>query len=330
MTKMNSVKKFPVSIVVPTRNAGTTIIHTLKSLVRQTYPIKEILVVDNASIDNTLMMLQEYRKKTRIPVFLVKNATNKGVGHSYNLGVKKAKSKYVVFIHSDSSLPSATELTKLMEPFYNDTSVIATYSKILMPEKNWARYNFWMRCLFARVVGKESPGLNGKFDCVEKKTFLDIGGFDTYHFAGDKGIGGEDADLHERLKRVGNVVLSGGKVVHLHYLGSSYALSNYVINRKLLARSYGRYLRLHGIQTVQGATLLVKPFLAVLPFIPGFFIQGLLILFVYSLFNSQKMYVTASSWKDKKIGLLPLIDIFLVYYEIFWMAESFLKADIKR
>jgi glycosyltransferase involved in cell wall biosynthesis len=330
MKSLHSKKTIQISVIVPTRNAGTTILHTLKSLAMQSQPIKEIVVVDNASTDNTIEILQRYGKKIKIPIIIITNATNKGVGHSYNIGVKKAKSEFVVFIHSDSSLPTATQLTKLIDPFHHDSAVIATYSSILMPEKNWIQYSFWMRCLFARAVGKESPGLNGKFDCIKKHAFIQIGGFDTHHFAGDKGIGGEDADLHERLRKMGRVVQSEAKVVHLHYLGANYSLTAYIQNRKLLARSYGRYLRVHGLTSALGLALLVKPLLAFIPLIPGFLIPGFLILLTYSLCNSYKIYTHKSSWVDMRIFLLPFVDVFLIYYESFWMAESFVRADIKK
>ena len=317
------------------RNSSTTILHTLKSISDQRFPIKEIIVVDNVSSDNSIEIVEEYKKNSRISINIIKRKENKGVGASYNLGVRDATSSYVIFMHSDSSLPTRSEIRKLTEPLRKDLRVVASYPKVILPEKVWDSYNFWQKCLFARSVGKESPGMNGKFDCVRRSMFLKVGGFDETKFSGQYGFGGEDADLYLKLEKEGGIALSEAKVIHLHYLGSNYKLSNWIKNRKLLARTYGRLIRFQGmslpiathgmgLSLPLGAIIfMAKPFLAVLPLIPRLHILGIILLVLYTLMNSKKMYSTVSTLKNPRIFLLPFIDVFLVYYETFWMFEAF-------
>lgn len=328
-------KTFPVSVVIPMRNSATTVFETLRSVVKQKYSIAEIIVIDNASKDNSRELVSGFAKKTKIPIILIKRKKNKGVGASYNLGAKRAKAAHVVFIHSDSSLPTVDELTKLTEPMRQNLAAIATYSTIIMPESIWNTYNFWQKCLFARSVGRESPGFNGKFDCVRKDIFLKVGGFNDKNFGEDIGIGGEDADLYLSLETKGKIVLGKAKVIHLHFMGHNYALSNWIRNRKLLARSYGRLLRLRGGRLplatsgkglsvpLGGLVFIIKPTLAIIPFIPHLHLLGIALLLLYSVFYSKKMYTTVSILSNPRIFLLPFIDIFLVYYETFWMLEAF-------
>jgi len=339
--KLNKNTLISVTVVVPMRNSETTILHALESIIKQDFPVKEIIVIDNVSSDNSVKLVLQSAKRSKIPIRIIKQKENKGVGASYNLGVRNATSAYVIFMSSDSSLPSSHELKKLMKPFRKDSGAVASYPKVILPENIWNIYSFWQKCLFARSVGKEQPGFNGKFDCVKKEMFLRVGGSNTITFGGDVSIGGEDADLYLRLENQGKIVLSEAKVVHLHYLGSNYSVSDWVKNRKLLARTYGRLIRFHGRSLpfkAHGKGLfiplgilifMIKPTLAVLPFIPNLHLFGVVLLIVYVFVNSRKMYTTLFTLMNPRIIFLPFIDIFLVYFETFWMIQAFLFVKRK-
>ena len=71
---MKSVK---VSILIPTYNSEKYIEETIESALVQTYKNFEIIIVDNASNDNTFKIMQEYAKKhDNIKIF--KNEENIG------------------------------------------------------------------------------------------------------------------------------------------------------------------------------------------------------------------------------------------------------------
>ena len=55
-----------------------------------------------------------------------------------------------------------------------------------------------------------------------------MGGFNEISFGGDVSVGGEDADLYLRLENKGKLILSKAKVIHLHYLGNNYSLSDWI------------------------------------------------------------------------------------------------------
>lgn len=326
----------PVSVIIPMKNSATTVIKTLESIVKQTYPVKEIFVIDNVSKDNSCDLVKVFKKRAKVPVTLIERKINKGVGASYNLGVSKASSKLVVFIHSDSTLSTKMEMEKLVEPLLKNPDIVATFPTIILPGYIWKTYNFWEKCLFARVVEKDDPGFSGKFDCVRKDVFIKVGGFNDDIYGEDIGIGGEDADLYLKLAKKGTVFLSKARVIHLHYLGKNYNLSDWIKNRKLLSRTYGRLL-LHEAKNLPFSThgytvkfrlgsliFLVKPALAIAPFLPSMQLLGGALLLLYAFMNSKTMYTTISTLSNPRIVLLPFIDIFLVYYETFWMFEAFL------
>lgn len=331
---------FPVSIVMSMKDSATTVLLTLESIVKQKYPVGEIIILDNKSSDNSVEIVLNFSRKCSIPIHIIRRRENKGLSANYNFGARKATSSHIIFIHSDSPLPSPYEIDRLTGPFRKDPKVVASYPKVILPQEVWKTYNFWQKCLFSRAVGKKSPGFNGKFDCIEKKVFLETGGFDEVNFAG-KGVGGEDANLYLELKKRGKIVLSKAKVVHLHYLGSNYSISDWARNRKLLARTYGRLIRFQGKSLplkTHGRGLLIplgtlnfmiKPTLAVLPFIPNLHLFGIALLVIYAFVNSKKMYTTLSTLTNPRIIFLPFIDIFFVYFETFWMIQAFLVVKRK-
>lgn len=335
------IRRPSVSVIVPMRNSATTLLTTLKSIAKQNYPVKEVIIVDNVSTDNSIQIAEEYKKSSKLPILILKNKVNNGVGASYNRGVKKASSEFVIFMHSDSSLPTNSEIQKAVSPLIDSSDIVGVYPTVINPEKVWETYNFWQKCLFARAVGKPSPGFNGKFDCIRREAFLKVGGFDEITFGRDVNIGGEDADLYLRLETQGRMVLGKATVIHLHYLGPGYKISNWLQNRKLLARTYGRLIRFQGkslplrthgkgLQIPLGMLVFaIKPILCILPFIPYVQFVGIPMLFAYLFFNSRKMYTTFSTLRDPHILALPFIELFLLYYEVFWMIESLLFVKKK-
>ena len=316
----------PVTVIIPMRDSETTIIQAIESIMNQKYPIKELIIIDNVSKDSSVELVDNFKKKEkRINITLLKHKVNKGVGGSYNEGVRMIKTDYVVFMHSDSILPSKNELKKLMEPIAKDPNVIASASIMLHPREIWEKYNFWQKCLFARTVGIKTSGLNGKFDCYKRDVFLSIGGYDVIHYGHHIGIGSEDADLHIRLQDIGNIVLSKAKVIHLHNLGKDYSFWALMANRKFMGRSYGKLLRLQGrrLGFKSLAIFGIKPILTLISFIPMFFPLSLSVLILYAIISMNIMYRTKETLNNPKIILLPIITIFFLYYEVFWMTEAF-------
>ncbi|MER2064530.1 MAG: glycosyltransferase family A protein, partial [Alkalibacterium sp.] len=79
-----------VSIIVPTYNVERYIEECIDSLLAQTYPNTEIIVLDDASTDATVYLLKQYTNK----ITLIENDKNKGQGARRNQGLELAKGKY--------------------------------------------------------------------------------------------------------------------------------------------------------------------------------------------------------------------------------------------
>lgn len=323
------MKKLGVSVIVPMYNAAATIHRCLESIVEQKYPLREIIVIDNRSSDHSVALVEKFRKNIkRLPIRILVQRENKGLLPSYIRGATEAKSPLIIMMHSDSVLPTREELGRLVAAM-GSSSVVASCPKICHPEDIWRTYNFWQKFLFAPMVGREPHGLNGKFDCYRKEAFLSVGQVVERRFVNTDEAGGEDWDLHSMLKHKGKVAYSSARVVHLHYFSGPFRLSSLIEKRRHLAKSYGKLLRIYGAGLGWKGLLafLFKPVLATVSLVPGMQLGTLPILFVYAIFYTKKMFTSAQTLFDPRILLVPLLNIFLVFFESYWTLWSYLHTE---
>ncbi|TWI95952.1 glycosyltransferase involved in cell wall biosynthesis [Mucilaginibacter frigoritolerans] len=94
------------SIVIPLFNKADYIIETLESLVMQTKRPDELIIVDDASTDDSLTIAKEYLQKQ--PLFcehcrveFIELAENGGPGNARNIGLERAKGELISFLDAD-------------------------------------------------------------------------------------------------------------------------------------------------------------------------------------------------------------------------------------
>lgn len=89
-----------VSIITPLYNGEKYIEQAIESVQAQTYPMWEMLIIDDASTDDSITIVKQIQAKdSRIK--LLHNKTNCGAAYSRNLGLQEAKGRYVAFLDSD-------------------------------------------------------------------------------------------------------------------------------------------------------------------------------------------------------------------------------------
>lgn len=322
-------KKFPpVSIVIVHRNSSSTILKTLEGIRNQEYPVREILIVDNHSNDDSLDKIRNFSSKHKsLHIKILAKKLNTGVGNSYNIGVKAAKSNNIILMQADGFLPSKREIDIIMKPVLEENNISVSNSNILMPMYVWSKYNFWEKCMFAPALNKDLKTFTGKFSYVNKKLYIKAGGYDEKNF--NSAVGGEDTDFAVRLRKVGKMVETDARVIHLHYLGENYSFRSWAGNRKLLARSYGKIIRMHLNMFLKIQILLVKPYLAIFSLMFFLFPYNFLPIVLFVLIYMKPMYLTKSTLTNPRIFLLPFASIALIYYETFWMIREFF-APVKK
>lgn len=89
-----------VSIIIPTYNTEKFIRTTLQSVQNQTYQNWEMILVDDASTDRTVSVIEEFAKNDdRIKLFKLEK--NSGNGFARNIALEKAAGKYIAYLDAD-------------------------------------------------------------------------------------------------------------------------------------------------------------------------------------------------------------------------------------
>lgn len=87
-----------VSIIVPTYNSEDYIARAIKSVLQQTESQVEIIVIDDASVDATVQVVQQY-KCDRLQLLI--NDGNRGPSYSRNRGIAAARGEWIALLDSD-------------------------------------------------------------------------------------------------------------------------------------------------------------------------------------------------------------------------------------
>lgn len=122
--------QFPsVSVIVVSYNSEKYISQCLESIIKSDYPQLEIIVVDNASKDNSLQILDKFQKN----ITTIKNKKNLGFAGGNNICIKKSSGEIIALINPDAYVTKNT-ITELVKPFLDDENVMITGSKVLYPD----------------------------------------------------------------------------------------------------------------------------------------------------------------------------------------------------
>ena len=99
----NAIK---VSIIVPVYNVEDYIERCMLSIIDQTYPNIECIIVDDCTPDNSITIIQSLLQQYNgtISFKILKHTTNKGLSESRNTGTEKATGDYIYYLDSDDEL----------------------------------------------------------------------------------------------------------------------------------------------------------------------------------------------------------------------------------
>lgn len=95
-----------VSVIVPVYNEAIVIVKTIDSILQSHYPIKEIIIVDDGSTDETVPIIQQ--KFKRNPKVKLLQKQNGGKSSALNVGIRQAKGKIIITIDADTMFTTTT------------------------------------------------------------------------------------------------------------------------------------------------------------------------------------------------------------------------------
>ncbi|MGO3125622.1 MAG: glycosyltransferase family 2 protein [Advenella sp.] len=114
-----------ISIILPAYNAQDFIASAIESVLEQTYPNLELIVVDDGSTDQTRLIIESYKQKDE-RLLVVSNEQNSGVAYARNTGLRHARGDYIAFIDSDDTWRK--EKLLVQHRFMNSLSVPLSYT----------------------------------------------------------------------------------------------------------------------------------------------------------------------------------------------------------
>lgn len=187
-TETNEQTTFPlVSIIIVTYNHEPYIGACLDSLLEQTYPTAEIIVIDNHSSDGSADYVQTHHPT----VHLIQAGRNLGFAAGNNLGANAANGDYLAFINPDTTV-EPNWLEPLLQPHLNDATVGITTAKLLLMQSPTLINTCGNDVHFTGVGflrGSEQPSetirqqeevasISGAAFLISKVLFAELGGFD--------------------------------------------------------------------------------------------------------------------------------------------------------
>lgn len=168
-----------ISIILPTYNGSQYIWEAIDSVLSQDYKNFELLIIDDASIDQTSEIIADYQKKDRrIRVF--RNEKNMKLVNSLNRWIWEAKGEYIARMDDDDIWKDPSKLTKQLDFFRKNPHlwVVGTFGMIIDDEGKETggkivhahdspevRRGFWLKnqLIHTSILAKKSAILAGKW-----------------------------------------------------------------------------------------------------------------------------------------------------------------------
>jgi len=220
-----------LSIIIVSFNTKEVTFKCLSSLKKNflRYPLNfEVIVVDNGSKDGSVKMLKDFSKKWK-SLKIIYSKKNLGFGKGNNLGLSKAKGRYVLYLNSDAIVKDI-DFSDLVNLFEMDEDIGALTVKVVLSNGTidpashrgfptlWRSfcYFFGLEKIFHKTFvlnrlfgGYHLAHLNlyevheievptGAFLMVRKDILDKINGFDEDYFAY-----GEDIEMAWQIKKLG-------------------------------------------------------------------------------------------------------------------------------
>ncbi len=209
-----------VSIIIPNRNGAELLEKNLPSVLAAAKG-EEVIVVDDASTDNSIELLQDKFSSVRV----IRSGHHQGFASTVNIGVQEAAGEIVVLLNSDVR-PEKDFLAPLLKHF-DDPKVFAVGclekslegGKTILRGRGEAKWEKGFYIHWRGEVDKSSTAwVAGGSGAFRKSIWVKLGGIDTMYDP----FYWEDIDLSYRARKAGYRILfePTSVVVHEHEIGA--------------------------------------------------------------------------------------------------------------
>ena len=166
-----------VAVIIPTYNRALLLPRAIKSVLKQTFTKFELIIVDDASTDQTRQVVQRFNDQR---IKYIRHNHTKGGSAARNTGIDSSRSEYIAFLDSDDEwLPN--KLRKQLDLFRKSseqTGLMYTWLAHIYEDgrikysKQAYRENAYKELLVKNFIGSSSSGV------IKRNVLSLINGFD--------------------------------------------------------------------------------------------------------------------------------------------------------
>ena len=207
---------FDISVIIVTYNSSECMQACLDSLWSQKGVDYEVIVVDNASSDDTLLTVRNNR------CLLLENEENIGFGRACNLGISRSTGRYIFLLNPDARLTDEGDLAQVCRLMDENLQWGLSGAKVLSsngslespPAREYPGQKHVQRD-FSKLPGSISWVI-GAAMVIRRDLCLRLGGFDPAYF-----LYSEETDLCLRIRELGYEIGWMENIVVRHIGGES-------------------------------------------------------------------------------------------------------------
>lgn len=235
--KIKELRLPKISIIIPVRNAARTMDKMYEYLMALDYPHEkmEIIIADGGSDDGTMEIIQNWHQKFTWILVEIKDC--KSPGQARNEALKVVTGEYVLFTDGDCA-PAKDWVTKILEPFFMDSSIGAVGGEVLTlrAEEDNLTESYCEQVKFLSPTGRCQVFESGYMPPIKKFLPHEVNGGDNSPFFATANVAysrpalkaaemefwpektGEDVDLAIRVEKAGfkHYYQKEALVLHMH------------------------------------------------------------------------------------------------------------------
>ena len=179
-------KRISISVIVCAKNEAENVIRFIPLLAEQNYPDYEIILIDDASSDNTLEIFEEFEKQYG-NIRLVKVKNNEAFWgnkkYALTLGIKSAKKDYLLFMDADCYPATKDWISTISAQFTMQKTIVLGYGGYEKIANSFLNKMIRFETLLTAVqyfswakIGRPYMGI-GRNLAYKKDEFFNVNGF---------------------------------------------------------------------------------------------------------------------------------------------------------
>ncbi|TDD95225.1 glycosyltransferase [Flavobacterium cellulosilyticum] len=179
-------KRIPISVIVCAKNEAENVVRFIPLLAEQDYPDYEIILIDDASSDETLEIFENFEKQYS-NVRLVRVQNNEAFWgnkkYALTLGIKAAKKEYLIFTDADCFPASKDWIKEMSSQFTMHKTIVLGYGAYEKINKSFLNKIIRFETMLTAVqyfswakAGKPYMGI-GRNLAYKKEEFYNVNGF---------------------------------------------------------------------------------------------------------------------------------------------------------